>query len=144
MESGGGVSIETDRDRRRLDQLFDELVATRLAFDRTADADEKARLSERLTELRRQVADLPMAGLSGLDDRELERRIQGLRSRIDGIYERRLSPAFCGFSNEAGGSIDPVTWFEMTGLVDRETGLAALEHELRMLLDELETRRALP
>ncbi len=140
--AGEGRGPDVATDRGRLDDLFGELVSTRLAHDRATDPAERARLDERLAELRGQVAELPMAGVSGLDDPELARRIQGLRSQIDAIYRRRMDPSFCGFSNEAGGSIDPIAWFEITSRVDSETGLAALEHELRMLLDEMESRRA--
>ncbi len=127
--------------RTELDSIFRELVATREALDRATTPEEKAELEEKLIELKGRMTELPHHGFSALSDEELQWRIEGVRHQLDQIFKRKMDPSFETYALPVR-DYNALAYFQVDEIVDRDAHKTELEHELKLLEEELERRRA--
>jgi len=125
---------------RSLDELFSEIVRVRLAYEDTAETEERVNLRMRLDELRSEVAARPDTGLAGLADGELNERLRRVQNALDRLADFRMATGAFSAAGEAGGGLDPVQAMAHNRRVDLEGGRVDLEYEMLQIEEELRRR----
>lgn len=127
---------------RGLDEVLDDLVATRAELDAATDLQDRAVLRDRLTQLRAEAAAIRGPTETNLSDDQLAAAIRSAERALDELRSARLDPSQVGGASGYGGGLDPMQTARHNQRVDRAGGRSELQTELDALLRERTRRTA--